>query len=482
MSNVHSDTRRSFRQKRVRTSIEVDAVANAAGATLHSRDEERAFELPARLFEQLPFAVYVCDRDGLVLRYNRRAAELWGRSPKLGDPDERFCGSYRMFRPDGSLLPHHQCPMADVLRTGVPVREEEVHIERPNGLRGIALVDIEPIKDSDGNIVGAVNCFQDITERKRSEDVAQRLAAIIDSSDDAIISKDLDGIIRSWNGGAERIFGYLAEEIIGKPITILIPPSYQKEEESIIERIRRGQRVEHYEAVRQRKHGSLIDVSLSISPIRNAQGKIIGASKIARDITERKRSEAQIVNLAREAEHRTRNILATVQATVRLSHSDTSDDLKQLIEGRIDALAKVNTLFVETRWTGAELHDLITQELSPYVEKKETRVRIDGPDVMLEPNRAQSVAISLHELATNAAKYGSLSTVDGHVEIAWSRTLDGRLSLRWTESGGPPVTPPTHRGFGTLIMEKIIGGQLGGAVRFDWRDQGLTCEIVLQLA
>jgi PAS domain S-box-containing protein len=131
--------------------------------------KEQAFELPARLFEQLPFAVYVCDRDGLVLRYNRRAAELWGRSPKLGDPNERFCGSYRMFRPDGSLLPHHQCPMADVLRTGVSVRQQEVHIERPDGLRGIALVDIEAIKDSDGNIVGAVNCFQDITERKRSE-------------------------------------------------------------------------------------------------------------------------------------------------------------------------------------------------------------------------------------------------------------------------------------------------------------------------
>jgi PAS domain S-box-containing protein len=125
--------------------------------------------IAGRLFEQLPFAVYICDGDGLVLRYNRRAAELWGRSPKLGDSNERFCGSYQMFRPDGSLLPHHQCPMADVLRTGISVREQEVHIERPDGSRGIAPVDIEAIKDGDGNIVGAVNCFQDITERKRSE-------------------------------------------------------------------------------------------------------------------------------------------------------------------------------------------------------------------------------------------------------------------------------------------------------------------------
>jgi PAS domain S-box-containing protein len=481
MSNVPSNILRSFRRKPVRSYFEADAVANAAGVLLDLR-EEQAFALPARLFEQLPFAVYVCDRDGLVLRYNRRAAELWGRAPKLGDPSERFCGSYRMFRPDGSLLPHYQCPMADVLRTGVSVREQEVHIERPDGSRGIALVDIEAVKDSDGNIVGAVNCFQDITERKRSEEAALRLAAIIESSDDAIVSKDLDGTITSWNGGAERIFGYLAEEIIGKPIMILIPPDLQKEEEAIMERVRRGQRVEHYQTIRQRKHGSLIDVSLTISPVKNASGKVIGASKIARDITERKRSEAQMVNLAREAEHRTKNILATVLATVRLSHSDTPADLKQSIEGRVGALAKVHALFVQSRWTGAELHSLATQELLPYRGKIEGRVRIDGPAVMLEPSTAQAIAISLHELATNAAKYGSLSAADGRVEIAWSRTADGQLSLRWNESDGPPVTPPTHRGFGTRIMENIIGGQLRGEVRFDWRDHGLTCEIALLIA
>ena len=386
-----------------------------------------------------------------------------------------------MFRPDGSLLQHHQCPMADVLRTAVSVREQEVHIERPDGSRGIALVDIEAVKDGAGNIVGAVNCFQDITERKRGEEAALRLAAIIESSDDAIVGTDLDGIVVSWNGGAERIVGYLAEEIIGKSITILIPSDRQKEEEAILERIRFGQRIEHYETVRQRKHGGLIDISLTVSPVRNAQGKVIGASKIARNITDLKRSQMQIINLAREAEHRTKNILATVPATVRLSHSDTSDDLKQLIEGRITALAKVHTLFVKSRWLGAELHSLVTQELLAYIGERDARVRIDGPGVMLEPSTAQTTAISLHELATNSAKYGSLSAAGGHVEIAWSLTADGGLSLRWVESGGPPVTPPTHRGFGTRIMENMIS-QLRGEVRFDWRVKGLMCEIALPLA
>ena len=185
---------------------------------------------------------------------------------------------------------------------------------------------------------------------------------------------------------------------------------------------------------------------MTASPVRNSQGKIIGASKIASDITERKRSDAQTVTLAHEAEHRTKNILATVQAVVRLSHSSTSDDLKRLIEGRINALAKVHTLFVESRWTGAQLHSLVTQELLPYRDGREERIRISGPTVMLEPNTAQAIAVSLHELATNAAKYGSLSAADGDVEIAWSHTAPRQLSLRWTSQAGRPSLPPRVAG------------------------------------
>ena len=166
-----------------------------------------------------------------------------------------------------------------------------------------------------------------------SLNATQHMAAIVESSDDAIVSKDLDGVIKSWNGGAERLFGYTAQEVIGKSITILIPAGRQNEEPAILERIRRGERVDHYETVRQRQYGGLINVSLTVSPIKNAQGKVIGASKIARDITERKRSEAQITMLAREAEHRAKNILATVQATVHLSQSDTPEGLKHASRG-----------------------------------------------------------------------------------------------------------------------------------------------------
>jgi two-component sensor histidine kinase len=220
-------------------------------------------------------------------------------------------------------------------------------------------------------------------------------------------------------------------------------------------------------------------ISLTVSPVTNAEGNILGASKIARDITERKRSEEQIVTLAREAEHRARNVLASVQAAVHLSRSDTPEGLKRTIEGRIQALANVHRLFVESRWAGAELHSLVNEELAAYRRDGERRARIDGPKLLMRPDVAQAVAVALHELATNAAKYGALSIAEGHVRVEWSRASDGRLILRWTETGGPPGKPPTHQGFGTRVMDSMIRGQLKGEMHFDWRAEGLACAIVL---
>jgi two-component sensor histidine kinase len=204
---------------------------------------------------------------------------------------------------------------------------------------------------------------------------------------------------------------------------------------------------------------------------------VIGASKIARDITERKRSDAQISVLAHEAEHRAKNLLANVKAMVHLSQGDTPERLKEAIEGRIEALANVHSLFAQSRWTGAELGSLVKQELSPYSRDGAMRTQIDGPTVVLKPDLAQAIAVALHELATNAAKYGALSAATGQVRVAWSRAADGRLVLRWSEVGGPPVNPPTRRGFGTVVMDSMIRESMKGWVQLDWRAEGLGCEI-----
>ena len=342
---------------------------------------------------------------------------------------------------------------------------------------------MHPVRDQSGAVMFLHSTGVDITERKRIEaelqDSEQRLryvASIVESSDDAIVSKNLDGIITSWNKGAERIFGYTAEQAIGQPITIVIPADRQNEEREILTRIRRGERIDHFETVRQRRHGSLITVSLTVSPVKNAEGKIIGASKIARDITEEGHSREQIATLAREAEHRTKNVLANVQAAVNLSRADTPEGLKQAIEGRIRALANVHSLFVESRWIGAELSTIAAQELDPYAAKE--RVRIEGPPVLLETTAAQAVAVALHELATNAAKYGSLSGPSGRVELTWVHGADQQLVVRWSEMGGPAVQVPTRQGFGSRVIDRMIG-QLKGKTRFDWRPEGLVCEIVL---
>jgi len=432
------------------------------------------------LVNSLPAAIYTTDHQGRITYFNEAAATLWGHRPDLGESE--WCGSWKLFWPDGRVLPHDQCPMAVAVKEKRAVRGVEAVAERPDGTRVRFMPFPTPIYSKSGAFIGAVNMLVDITDRTHSEEAAQRLAAIVESSDDAIVSKDLNGVITSWNKGAERLFGYMAEEIIGKSITILIPPDHKNEEATILERIRSGQRVEHYETVRQRKHGSLIDISLTVSPIKDAAGKIIGASKIARDISERKRTDAQILTLAREAEHRAKNILATVQATVRLSHADTPEDLKQTIEGRIQALANVHRLFVQSRWAGADLCSLVEAELAPYCPQEEKRASIEGPMLLLEPNIAQAMAVTVHELTTNAAKYGALSAPEGHVQIEWSQIPNGRVLFRWTETGGPIVKQPKRQGFGTRVMASMIREQLMGEVNFDWRTGGLICEIKLTAA
>ena len=366
------------------------------------------------------------------------------------------------------------------------VFREELQYWLADGSERIVDFAMHPIRDASGKVTFLHPTGIDITERKRYEaalrDSEQRLrwlASIVQSSDDAIISKNLDGIITSWNRGAERIFGYTPEEAIGKPITMIIPKDRHDEERDILARIGRGERIDHFETIRQTKNGDLIVVSLTVSPVKNAHGVIVGASKIARDITAQTRDQERIATLAREAEHRSKNLLASVQATVVLSHADTSEGLKQAIEGRIQALANVHSLFVESRWAGAELSTIARQELAPYTTPAATRVRISGPQVVLEPNAAQAITVTLHELATNAAKYGALSAAEGRIDLTWQHDQDGRLIIRWQESGGPLVQTPSRRGFGGRVIEQMVN-QLRGTAQFDWRREGLVCEITIQ--
>jgi PAS domain S-box-containing protein len=429
----------------------------------------------------LPAAIYMTDADGRITYFNEAAAAMWGCRPKLNI--DLWCGSWRLYWPDGKPMPHDACPMAITLKERRPVRGGQAIAERPDGSRVPFMAFPTPLHDASGAFVGAVNMLIDMSDHQRAEQVSHRLAAIVESSDDAIISKDLNGVIATWNKGAERLFGYLEQEAIGKPVTMLIPDQHRDEETRILERIRRGERIDHFETVRRRKDGSMVSISLSVSPITDGLGHIVGASKIARDITEQKRREEQINLLAREADHRTKNLLALAQATVHLTNGETAAELKIAIEGRLRALANAHTLLAQSRWAGADLRNMALEELSPYCAEDDgkdgSRARIEGPSLMLEQQPAQAIALALHELTTNAVKYGALSVPSGRIALTWRLQSGRRLSVRWVETGGPQVTPPLRKGFGTRVMTRICE-QLNGGLTFDWRADGLICDIVIE--
>jgi PAS domain S-box-containing protein len=261
---------------------------------------QRSEERYRTLFDLVPVAIYVCDADGIIREYNRRAVELWGRELTGKREERRFCGSYKIYYPDGRPMPHDECPMARVLRgEKLTSKDLEIVVERPDGERRHVVPAPRVLTDKQGKITGAINCLFDITDRKSAETAAMRLAAAVQSSHDAIAAKTLNGIITDWNQSAERIFGYKPKEIIGKSVLTLIPKDRQDEEGQILKRIRRGESLDHYETVRRRKDGQLIDVSLTISPIKGPNGEIVGVSKIARDITNQKQTERRLAEQAR---------------------------------------------------------------------------------------------------------------------------------------------------------------------------------------
>lgn len=278
------------------------------------------------LFNNLPVALYLCDKEGYISQYNEAAVALWGREPVKGA--DRWTGSLELYRADGSRLQPDESTLALAVRAGNAIVAEEVSIVRPDGSTRVIMASPRLIHDAAGGVVGAVNMLTDITERRHTEVRMAHLAAIVDSSDDAIISKTLDGTITSWNDAAERILGYTAAEAIGRPITMLIPADRLNEEPQIVQRLTRGERVDHFETQRVTRHGTIIDVSLTISPVKSKDGRVIGASKILRDITAQKETERLIresearfkIKLEQEVAQRTAELLRMNEELERSNH------------------------------------------------------------------------------------------------------------------------------------------------------------------
>jgi PAS domain S-box-containing protein len=250
--------------------------------------------------------------------------QLWGRTPEIGK--DLWCGSWKIFRLNGEPLTLDGCPMARTLKEGIAIEGEEIIIERPDGTRLNVLPYPVPAFNDAGELIGAINTLVDVTEQRSSETKQAMLAAIIESSEDAIISKTLKGIITTWNKSAEKMFGYSEQEMAGKSIIQLIPKTRRQEEDVILQKIRNGEKVEHYETYRVTKDGTEIPVSLTISPITNSKGQVIGASKIARNISRQKTAEDSMQRYASNLE-----TLNTVSKLVS-EHLDVQEILQHVTD------------------------------------------------------------------------------------------------------------------------------------------------------
>jgi len=318
-------------------------------------------------------------------------------------------------------------------------------------------------------------------------EAAAWLSAIVDNSDDAILSKTLDGVITTWNAGAERLFGYSAAEAVGQPVTILVPEDRFHEEADILRRLRAGERIDHFETVRCRKNGDCLDVSLTVSPVRNEEGAIIGASKIARDITEQKRAFAQQAVLLREMNHRIKNLFSVTASLVALSarHFEDGDTLARDLEARLHALARAHALTMPDpdgamgAATSTTLVPLLEAILAPYNDAAGSRISISGCDAPLAGTALTSMALVLHELATNAAKHGALGAPDGRLTIHLS--TEERLRMTWVETNvphSPSDCPP--EGFGATLERAALRG-IGASIRREWKEDGLAITLDLPL-
>jgi PAS domain S-box-containing protein len=691
------------------------------------------------IFDAIPAGIYVVDADGRLLRFNSRAAELGGRVPRTGDDGERYSGYHRAFTLDGRPVPLCQAPMARVLATGEPARDWEVEIERPDGGRSVILVNIEPLRDADGTPIGAINCFQDITDRTRTQrefqDSQKDLADFFENSAVGLHLVAADGTILRANRAEIEMLGYAPDEYIGRSIRAFHADDHVIAD--ILRRLSSGQALDKYPARLRAKDGSIrhvlissnvhfhdgkflntrcitvdvtnwrqseaakieterrlavtheaapvgigecdadgrfIHVNRALSEItgyppaellgltfldithpedrlddlaryrdqvdgkldsysvdkryrrkdgrdvfvqvmsstvrgddgrfrhgvrivqditdrhaaqaqlaeserrvrellealpvaiyttdaegritfynqaavelsgrtpvigsdswcvtwrlyeldgtplpheacpmattlrdgvevrgamaiaerpdggrvpfmpfpkllRDAEGRVSGAVNMLVDMTHRKKAEDEQRVLIDELNHRVKNTLATVQSIAAQTMRSTPETFIDHFEARLQALSRAHNLLTDRRWTGVDLVELLDGQLQAHGAGA-GRLSLEGPELFLKPRVALLLGMLVHELATNASKYGALATGQGRVRLGWriGRREDGRrdLHLRWIESGGPPVAPPTRKGFGARLLERSVAKDLGGQADLRFPPTGVECDI-----
>jgi PAS domain S-box-containing protein len=472
------------------------------------------------VLDSLDVALYTTDAAGRLAYFNEAAVQLWGRRPTLGE--ERWCGSWRIHWPDGSPVSLDEYPMAVTVKTGAPVRGVEVVIERPDG----STVPVTPypslIYDRDGSLLGAVNVLVEITRQKQTEEANRRLAALVESSQDAVVAVDRGGVITSWNRAAQRLYGYSEAEALGQPISLIVPADRRAEAVEVLALVRNGQTVEHFDTMRRCKDGTHVPVSLTVSPIKDETGQIIGASKVARDIRERRAAEEalrQSIALKDQflglVSHELKNPITTIvgngqllqRLAGRLSESESKETLDALVEEASRLGKTIDNLLSLTRLDAGAKLDLEPVQLAHLVgtvieafqrRHPERSVSLEVseqlPLVLAEPDYLTEV---LENLLSNAHKYSPSETA---IEVGLIRTPDHGALVQVRDRGvgisereRKRLFTPFYRsdaarklsdglGLGLTLSQRIIqahGGEIeclpraGGGTQFQFALPGL---------
>ena len=332
-----------------------------------------------------------------------------------------------------------------------------------------------PVHDREGAIIALSFIIRDLRRRRRSQANDALLASLVRQSRDSIFSVTREGFISTWNPASEKLYGYSCEEAINQPLSMILPQSRREESQAMFAAVMRGDMV-FLETQRQRKDGALVDVAISGAPLRDIHGEIIGISAIHRDITPQRQHEEQMRLVMRELAHRSKNLLAIIlsMAAQTARNSPALPQFNMRFTQRLQGLAHSHDLLVQQNWRGAPLRDLIKSHLEPFMEDDKSRVTLLGPDVVVDPKAAQNIGLALHELATNASKYGALSNASGRVEISWSIKPEGAFSLQWREAGGPKVSAPKRRGFGQTVLERLASQALEGSASLSFDKEGVV--------
>lgn len=448
-------------------------------ALAQSQEEFRQLiDLPAQ-------ATWVCDPTGTMLYIGERWSEMSGQPTDVAKhnwietihPEDRD---------------HVAASWAEALASG---RQYDLtyRVRVKDGSYCFMRARAFPQRDESGTIVRWIGQMEDVHDKWMAEEQLRQTAGLLEmigSSTDSIIwAKDRTGRMLYINKALERLAGITLADVLGKLDSDWNPNPAEAAAFSAADRrvLESGISDDTEEAFTGHAGQRRLYRSMR-SPLRDHAGKVVGSVGIATDVTERRMAEEREMLLARELDHRAKNLLAVVQSVVSLTRAETLNDFKMAVEGRIQSLGRAHSMLAASRWEGAGLERVLSEELAPYRSGEQARVQLSGPALLLKPSAAQSLALVIHELATNAVKYGALSVPAGELHVHWAvrqgDAREPRLVLRWEESGGPPVAQRSAgscSGFGSRLIRSSIERQLAGTLELDWAETGLIAVMEIAL-